>query len=786
VVDRLLASPRYGERWGRHWLDVVHYGDTHGYDKDKRRDHAWPYRDWVIRSLNDDKPYPRFVREQVAGDVLFPNDPDAVVATGFVTAGPWDFVGHVELREGTVDKLKTRLLDRDDMLASTMATFVSQTVHCARCHDHKFDPIPQTDYYRLQAVFAGVERGNRPFEDRELRKRRERLEASRARAEERLAVLRKKIDKLAGSEIDRVERERRELRDQLTALPKLPPGKPSPSNGWHSDISATADVTKWVQIDLGDSIRLDELRLVPARPTDFRDAPGFGFPVRFRIAVSDDPTFTKAEVVADQTAEDHPNPETRTYRLRLDGKKARYVRVTAERLWKRSNDYCFALAEVQAVADGKNAALGTVVTSLDSIEVGRWSRKHLVDGYDSRLSLPDRNDAKTGASVRKREELEDRIASAEARLRKLRDDLMDAGTREALARASSDVAAVDRELEALAKPAQVYAVVSVPPRPIHVLARGDVEKSGAAVGPGALACVPGPSAVFSLPENAPEGQRRAALAEWLASPDNVLAWRSIVNRVWHYHFGKAIVDTPNDFGRNGSKPTHPELLDWLAVEFRDAQQGLLKKLHRLLVTSATYRQAVAHDAACAKIDGDNRYLWRMNRQRLDAESIRDTVLAVSGKLDLKMGGPGYDLFRFKDDHSPIYDHSALEKIHDPATYRRTVYRFVVRSVPNPFIECLDGADPNINTPVRSTTLTALQALAMLNDPFMTRLAELFAERVRKQTDDGDKQIERACLLAFGRPPTADETTALAAYARKHGLGNACRLLFNANEFVFVD
>ena len=174
-MDRLLASPRYGERWGRHWLDVAHYGDTHGYDKDKRRDHAWPYRDYVIRSFNSDKPYPRFLREQVAGDVLFPTDPDGIVATGFIAAGPWDFVGHVELREGTVEKRKTRVLDRDDMVASTLSTFASMTVHCARCHDHKFDPIPQKDYYRLQAVFAGVERGNRLFDTPTLAVQRDRL-----------------------------------------------------------------------------------------------------------------------------------------------------------------------------------------------------------------------------------------------------------------------------------------------------------------------------------------------------------------------------------------------------------------------------------------------------------------------------------------------------------------------------------------------------------------------------------------------------------------------------------
>jgi cytochrome c553 len=505
VVDRLLASPRYGERWGRHWLDVAHYGDTHGYDKDKRRDHAWPYRDYVIRALNEDRPYARFVREQLAGDVIAPGDPDAVIATGFIAAGPWDFVGHVELREGTVDKEKTRVLDRDDMVSTTMSTFVSMTVHCARCHDHKFDPIPQADYYRLQAVFAGVDRGDRPYPD-------------------------------AGR------------------------------------------------------------KALPAGPL-------------------------------------------------------------------------------------------------------------------------------------------------------------------------------------------VYAPLPHAPRPIHLLRRGDVEQPGDLLGPGALSCLSHLSFDISKPEF--EGNRRRALADWIVDRANPLTWRSIVNRAWHYHFGRGLVDTPNDFGRNGSRPSHPELLDWLAAEFRDGGQSL-KGLHRWIVCSSVYRQSSRPDPRRAAIDADARLLWRQSRQRLDAEELRDAVLAVAGTLDARMGGPGFELFRFKDDHSPVYDHEAPEAVDAPATRRRTVYRFVVRSVPNPFLDALDCADPNANTPVRNTTMTALQALALLNDPFILRQAGHFADRLRRVSDDPALQIDSAFLLALGRPPRPDERAALAAYAARHGLSAACRLIFNMNEFVFID
>ncbi len=515
VVDRLLASPAYGERWGRHWLDVVHYADTHGYDKDKRRDSAWPYRDWVIAALNRDLSYREFVRLQLAGDVLHPDDAQAISATGFVVAGPWDFVGHVELREGTVDKEKTRLLDRDDMVTNALGTFTSLTVGCARCHDHKFDPIPQRDYYRLQAVFAGVERGSRS----------------------------------------------------------------------------------------------------------------------------------------------------------------------------------------------------------------------LVDGFTSREKPP---------------------------------------------RISRPLAVEYSE---------VYAIKSILPRPIHVLRRGDVEQKKELASPGTLSCIPGLSADFSL-QGTTEGERRLALADWLVDQRHPLTWRSIVNRVWHYHFGRGLVDTPNDFGQMGSLPSHPELLDWLAVQFR--QSGSLKSLHRLLVTSAVYQQSSQHSGSGERLDADNRLLWRMNRQRLDAESLRDAILAVSGQLNRSMGGPGYELFHFKDDHSPVYDHFDLQAQYNPKTYRRTVYRFTVRSVPNPLLDCFDSADPNLPTPVRNTTLTALQALALMNNPFVVRQAKHFAERVQAQADSVEQQIDQAFRLAFGRPPTSAERQAVARHARQFGLTVACRVLLNTNEFVFVD
>jgi hypothetical protein len=321
------------------------------------------------------------------------------------------------------------------------------------------------------------------------------------------------------------------------------------------------------------------------------------------------------------------------------------------------------------------------------------------------------------------------------------------------------------------------------------LHRGDVEKPKEEVAPCGLDCLPNKSKALSDDALKNEGQRRLALADWIADEANVLTWRSIVNRVWHYHFGKGIVDTPSDFGKMGSLPSHPELLDWLAVEFRD-NHGRLKALHRLIVSSSAYRQMSDDREDANRIDADNRLLWRQNRRRLDAESVRDAVLAVSGRLDRRIGGMGYDLFRFRDDHSPEYDHADINRLLDPATYRRTIYRFTVRSVPNPFLECLDCADPNVHTPVRNTTLTALQALALLNNPFMVRQSQEFAARVEAEPhtrpDSLAAQVERAWRLALGRKGSAEELAVVVAYARKHGLAGACRVLLNANEFVFVD
>ncbi|MBI1901124.1 MAG: DUF1553 domain-containing protein [Planctomycetia bacterium] len=789
LVDRLLASPRYGERWARHWLDVVHYGDSHGYDKDKPRQNSWPYRDYVIRALNAEKPYGRFIEEQLAGDVLFPDDPGGVVATGFIAAGPWDFVGHVELREGTVDKNITRLLDRDDMVTTAMSTFTSLTVHCARCHDHKFDPIGQEDYYRLQAVFAGVERADRPYDaDPAVHRRRRELIAQREKLAGRDAEIVAQARKAGGEELARLDGAIEKSERELAALPA--DVKASSSNGYHSAIMPTADEAKWVQVDLGKGVAVDEVRLIPARPTDFRDAPGFGFPVRYKVEVSDDPQFATAVVLVDRTQEDVENPGD--VPVAFDGKKqkARHVRVTATRLWKRLDDYVFALAEMQVLSAGKNVAAGADVSSLDSIEAGRWSQKYVVDGFSSRAALDG------GNSAEKRAALASSLAERKEAREKLYASVLDAPVRKEWHDLRASLERVERELESLPPPQFVYAAANrfapqgsfTPPpdgtREVHLLHRGDVKNPGEKMPPGAIACVKGVADPFQDLDLRNEGLRRAALARWITDPQNPLTARSIVNRVWHYHFGRGIVDTPSDFGRMGSRPTHPELLDYLADEFLEGGQSL-KRLHRRIVTSAVYRQSSAPRPDGESIDSDNRFLWRMNRTRLDAESLRDAALFVAGRLDETMGGPSVQQFAFKDDHSPVYDYTSFD-FDGPAGGRRSIYRFIVRSAPDPLMESFDCPDPSVWTPKRTTTVTALQALSLLNNPLFVKQAEHLAARVASERSTLSDQLRRAHELALGRPPTDEELQVLSAYASRHGLANACRVILNTNEFVFVD
>jgi len=779
LVDRLLASPRYGERWARHWLDVARYGETHGYDKDQPRPNAWPYRDYVVRSLNTDKPYGRFVEEQVAGDVLWPGTEDGITALGFISAGPWDLIGHAEVPETKIDGQIARALDRDDMVANVLNTFCSVTVQCARCHDHKFDPISATDYYRLTAVFAALDRADRKYDpDPGVAARRRELDQRRIPLEKEVAQMDRDFAARGGPAFA--------VLDRLASLPIKGKASLQPENGWHSGIDASPDAVKWVQVDLGESIGIR--RVVTAACTDDFNGigDGFGFPARYRIETSDDPQFRSGVVtVASMEKQDVANPGIQPVSVQVPtGVAGRYVRWTATRLAKRSNDWIFALAEVQVLdADGVNRALGQPVTSLDSVEApARWTRVNLTDGW-----YPGLRSLATA----------DLIAAARAerdRLGRRLDPALVARRGEAQAK----LEIVRRETALLPAQRVVYAGTihhgsgafrgtgadGGKPREIHVLSRGDVRKPGLVATPGTLRFLDR-RGDFELPAGHGEGERRAALAHWLTDPAHPLTWRSIVNRTWQYHFGRGLVDSPNDFGRMGQAPSHPELLEWLAATFRDGDQSL-KALHRLLVTSSTYRQASADNPAAAAIDADNRLLWRGQRRKLEAEAVRDSLLWVAGKLDLAVGGPSFQDFKVeRPEHSPHYEYRLADP-DDPRTHRRSIYRFLVRSQPQPFMATLDCADPSMSVDKRNETLNALQALALMNNRLTVAMARQFAARLERISQDPAQQVEMGFRLALARKPSAAEAGELLRYRQEQGLSSTCRVLLNLNEFTFID
>jgi hypothetical protein len=660
-----------------------------------------------------------------------------------------------------------------------MNVFVSTTAQCARCHNHKFDPISTEHYYGLQAVFAAIDRAERLYDaDPEVAAQRGRLTQQIVAQEASLAKLQAEVKQVAGEKLVPLD-------EQIVALTAKQTAGNHPEFGYHSAIEKSQDTAKWVQIALPEETELSRVVLVGCHDTYNNIGAGFGFPVRFRVEAANDPEFREGvTLLADQTAEDFANPGVTPVTFAVQDVKAKYVRVTATKLAPRQNDYIFALAELMAFdKHGKNVARGATVASLDSIEAPvRWRRSNLTDGITYQTWNAD-DVAKLAALQAERTKLWKTAISPE-----LANKLCDA---------EQQLAALQAALASLPAQQKLYCGTihtgsgafrgtgpSGKPREVHVLLRGDVRSKVKPAVPGALPYIEGIPAPFALDDQHAEGQRRAALAKWLSDERNPLTWRTIVNRVWLYHFGRGIVDSPNDFGRMGEQPTHPQLLDWLACEFRDEGQSL-KDLHRLIVNSATYRQQSAHSADAAKLDAANQYYWRQNRRRLEAEAVHDATLLIAGKLDRKMYGPGYRPFGYVEDHSPRYEYEAHDP-DDPASHRRSIYRFIVRSVPDPFLETLDCADPSAIVAKRNETLTPLQALALLNNKFMLRMSEHFAARVAAQGDNEEAQITAAFRLALGRDPHAREQAVLLEIARELGMANACRVLLNGNEFLFVD
>ncbi len=541
VIERLLASPRYGERWARHWLDVARFSESQGFERDRFRPNSWRYRDYVIESFNVDKPYDQFAREQVAGDVMEPATQSGTVATGFLVAGPWDEVGSNQ--QSKVMKSRVREEDLEDVVSAVGQTFLGVTINCARCHDHKFDPIPAKDYYAFKAVFEGV---------------------------------------------------------------------------WHGERSV----------------------LTPA-----------------------------------ELAERKPEIDQLVAELTRLGKQIK-VKATTELKMKRK----------------------------------RTSEK-------LKVLFP-----------------------------------------------------------------KVYAASPRKPVTTYFLERGDVNlKKGVIVAAG-LSGLKSISSDLGLSVDSPEAERRRAFAIWMTSPQNPLFARAIVNRVWHYHFGIGLVDTPNDLGVGGGKPSHPKLLDWLAAEFI-RQNWSLKKLHTLILTSQTWRQSSNSNSRAVQLDADNRLLWRYTPKRLESEAVRDAMLAISGELNLKAGGPSVRPYHLVIRNSHFYH---FKDEGEAEFNRRTIYRAQIASLRDSLLEALDCPSIGIKTPDRGNTATPMQALSLMNNSFVERQCRKLVSRVEKlHPDDHKAQIEQVFQLVFGRMPTDVEVEKTDTVRREHSLREICWALLNSTEFIFV-
>ena len=798
LVDRLLASPRYGEHWARHWLDVANYADTHGNDHDFARFHAWPYRDYVIRAFNEDKPYARFVREQVAGDALYPDDPQATVALGFLAAGPWDHTLMVTVRADTVDHRTAQNLDRDSYVSTTIGTFQSLTIHCARCHAHKFDPISQREYYQLQAVFAGVDRADRPYDEEPAvfaRRRNLLAELQLLRAPESAAAT--ALLALPATE-QRVtewaaEWGRREQAWQpLEVVSVVSTGGATLTrqadgswfaSGKRPDKDAYVVTGRLPAGQLG-AVRLEVLpddRLPQHGPGRW-DNGNFHLN-EFRAFATTNAESNSGEPLAlGHAAADFDEGPQISAAQAIDGQD--------ETHWGIHPRYGEPHAAVFSLRTPRTFPAGALLTVC--LENNAGARGHGIGRF--RLAVgPGTPDGQPRAPLAAELQTISHLPPAE-RSPAQRRTLALAALREL----------DERALAALPAPQMVYAVAhdfprdgdnffpALQPRAIHVLHRGELDQPGELVGPAALGCVPGLPAELAVPAGADEGARRAALAQWLTDDRNVLTWRSIVNRVWAEHFGQGLCDTPNDFGHMGAAPSDPALLDWLAVWFRDEAHGSLKALHRRLLTSATWRQSSLTRQG-AETDPDNRGLWRGPRRRLTGEEVRDSLLAFADRLDPTMGGPAAIQFLAFGDatFNPGGNPARLDYEHfdpdAPAARRRAVYRFQFRTVPDPLLDALDTPDGGAATPVRNVSTTAVQAFALLNDPFVIRHSTHLADRVAAGAGaEPGAQADGLFQLVLQRPADATEREHFGAYIRRHGLANAAQLLLNSNEFLHPD
>ncbi len=779
LVERLLASPQYGERWGRHWLDIARYTESQGFEYDRIRDNAWHYRDYVIKSFNDDKPYDRFMREQIAGDVMEPVTSDGMIAPSLLVCGPWDQAGNAQAN--ATQKMITREDELEDLIGVVGQSFLGLTINCARCHTHKFDPIPHEEYFRIKAVFEGVKHGERNI-----------ASAAEQKAQKEARALLEQESAAAEHIVSKLEADGRKL-----AAAKLPadprPVGPAPFLHWKFEGALPAGELKG-----GAKVAGGRLLLTKENASYFKSAP-LTRDIREKtleawVALDD----LKQGGGAAISIESAPSSD---FDAIVFGERQQRKWVAGSGGFQRTRDL---VAPEETAAPGALIHVAVVYREDNSIAFFRDGQPYgkpytptrplriykagetrvllglrhhgagngFLSGGVERAALYDRalSPEEIDASFRSQGRsipLADALANLSDAQRAERDAAL---AKIAAARTQLDAKKPDRRLS--------YVGTRVQPPPTRRLKRGDVKSPDEIVTPGALSAVADLSPDFGLAADAPEAQRRLKFADWIADARNPLPARVMANRVWHFHFGQGLVSTPNDLGVSGAKPSHPELLDWLGAKFIDSGWSV-KSLHRLIVNSATYRQSSAINDAAAKLDADNQLLWRFTPRRLEAEAVRDAMLAVSGQLNPAMGGPSFRPFTITEFNAAFYHPKDSA---EPEFNRRTVYRANVNSGKDAMLEAFDCPDPSVKTPRRGVTTTPLQALELMNNSFVQRQAKLLAERAQKAAGN---EIAEAYRIALGRPPTADEATRATTAAKARGLQSVCWALLNSTEFVYV-
>lgn len=711
LVDRVLADQRYGERLARHWFDVIRFAESNGFETNRVRYNAWPFRDYVIESFNKDKPYDQFVSEQIAGDAL-----GADLGTGFLVAGTFDIVKSPDINL----TLMQRQDELADLINTTGTAFLGLTLGCARCHDHKFDPITQKDFYALQAVFAGVN-----FAERAVRR-------------ERSPDEKEKVDAITA-----------ELADVDQIL---------------SGYIAKAEQT---------SAAMGLRAAVNARQNEESFEPVTAVAVRFTIQESggSQPCIDEWEVY---------NTDGKNVALASFGSKAN----------ASSTLPGYAIHQLEHINDGRtgnNFSWISNETNGGHVEVtfpAAQAIQRMVWGRDRSEQFKDRVATKYSIEAKKEDgtwiELANgsnrRSASGSA------SEALIAFLSEQDQKDFKQLSASRRELQQglnkLTNAQTVWLGTFNQPGAIHRLYRGDPLMPREEVQPGTVSSLKG----VELQKDTPEQERRTALAKWIVDPANPLTSRVMVNRLWQFTFGTGIVDTPSDFGGNGTPPMHPELLDWLASEFM-TNGWSIKHIHRQLFLSKAFRQSSQPNAQGLAVDADARFLWRFPPRRLEAEAIRDSMLVASGVIDYRMGGPGFYLQRVEQDN--VYRYFPKEEV-GPDEYRRMVYLTRIRQEQDPVFGAFDCPSGNQVIPKRSRSNTPLQALNLFNSPFVLQQSKILAERLQREAGaDKKAQVQLAFKLMMGREADPYEVELSVDLIEREGAEAFCRAMFNASEFLFV-